>query len=153
MNKSLALALSMTALVCTAGLAQAQSNVNAPAPTAPAAPPTVATQDSAGQEQMERSMAQGRGNAPAAEPPAATASDAEGQNLLDRKTQKVEHLHFEDAGNRVDEVRSGGQTQRITVQPKNGAPAYQVLPASPNTASPDGGIGQTGPRVWNIHQF
>jgi hypothetical protein len=84
---------------------------------------------------------------------AATAPDVGEQSLLDRKTQKIEFMHFEDAGNRVDEIRSGGQTQRITVQPKNGAPAYEVLPASPNAASPDGGIGQTGPRVWSIHRF
>ena len=109
----------------------------------------MATQDPAGQAQLERSMAQGRGSAPAAQPP--TASNAAEQNLLDRKTQKVEHLHFEDAGNRVDEIRAGGQTQRITVQPKGGAPAYEVQPADPNR--PDAGIGQTGPRVWRIHQF
>ena len=105
-------------------------------------------------------MAQGQGGAPAATdiapaalPPAAAAPDADEQRLLDRKTQKVEILHFEDAGNRVDEVRSGGQTQRITIQPKNGMPAYEVLPANPNTANPGAGIGQTGPRVWRIHQF
>jgi hypothetical protein len=101
-------------------------------------------------------LARAQGNvppAPVAPPPAATASGAAEPNLLDRKTQKVEHLHFEDNGNRVDEIRSGGQTQRITVQPKDGAPAYEVMPASPNATNPDGGIGQTGPRVWRIHQF
>jgi hypothetical protein len=149
--------LLLTALVCAAGLAQAQSN--APASTAPVAPPppTIATPNTAVQvqEQPDRSTAQEGSNAPAptAEPPTAASSDAADSNLLDRKTQKVEHLHFEDNGNRVDEIRSGGQTRRITVQPKDGAPAYQVLPASPNTTRPDGGIGQTGPRVWNIHQF
>jgi hypothetical protein len=112
--------LLMGALVCAAGMAQAQDKPPAAAPVLP--------------------------------PPAA-APDAAGQNLLDRKTQKVEHLSFEDKGNRVDEVRSGGQTQRITVQPKNGLPAYEVQPASPGSANPGAGIGQTGSRVWHIRQF
>jgi len=103
-------------------------------------------------------MAQGRGGAPAAAnaapvAPAATAPNAAEQDLLDRKTQKVEILQFEDAGNRVEEIRSGGQTQRITVQPKNGMPAYDVRPVNPATAAPSAGIGQTGPRMWRIHQF
>jgi len=101
-------------------------------------------------------LAQGNTPAPAAataQPPAMTASDAAEQSLLDRKTQKVEHLHFEDAGSRVDEIRSGGQIQSITVQPKDGAPAYEVQPTNPNAAAPDAGIGQTGPRMWSIHQF
>jgi hypothetical protein len=93
------------------------------------------------------------GSAPAAPPPAVTASDAAEQSLLDRKTQKIERLHFEDAGSRVDELRTGGQTERITVQHKDGAPAYEVQPTSPNPQAPDAGIGQTGPRVWRIHQF
>ena len=155
MNTPFTLALSRAlltaALVCATGIAWAQGH----SPAASVAPPPVL--NTAGQEQLERSMAQGRGDAPAAAdiapaalPPAAAAPNADEQRLLDRKTQKVEILRFEDAGNRVDEVRSGGQTQRITIQPKNGMPAYEVLPASPNTVNPGAGIGQTGPRVWRI---
>jgi hypothetical protein len=149
--------LLMTTLICATGIAWAQGHAPA-APIAPPPPPSIS--NAAGQEQLEQSMAQGRGEAPAshaapaAPPPAAGPLNADEQRrLLDRKTQKVEILHFEDAGNRVDEVRSGGQTQRITIQPKNGMPAYDVLPANPNTVSPGAGIGQTGPRVWRIHQF
>jgi hypothetical protein len=102
-------------------------------------------------------VARAQGNAPAPAPTAAapriSASDSAEQRLLDRKTQKIEHLEFEDSGNRVDELRVGGQTQRITVQPKDGAPSYEVIPTNPNTQAPDAGIGQTGPRVWRIHQF
>jgi hypothetical protein len=82
-----------------------------------------------------------------------TDSDTPGQPQLDRRTQKVEILHFEDSGSKVDEIRSGGQTRSITVKPKNGLPAYNVRPISPNATSPDAGIGQAGPRTWTIHQF
>jgi len=120
-------ALLVTTLIGAAGVVQAQAQSSAPVPAPAASQP-----------------------APA---PAATASDAAEQSLLNRKTQKIEHIEFEDAGNRVEELRVGGQTQRITVQPKDGAPAYEVQPANPNTQTPDAGIGQTGPRVWRVHKF
>lgn len=76
--------------------------------------------------------------------------------VLDRRTQRVEHIQIEDAGNRVDEVRVGGETKRITVQPKVGVPAYEVQPtdatgthADSREASP----GSAGRRVWKLHQF
>ena len=70
------------------------------------------------------------------------------ETTLDRNTQRVELITHEDAGNRVEEVRAGGQTQRITVQPKSSMPAYEVLPPDPTQreAAPGG----TGPRVWKI---
>jgi hypothetical protein len=113
----------MSALICAACVARAQDGAPASAP------------------------------APAAAPPAVSASDSAEQSLLDRKTQKIEHIEFEDSGNRVEELRVGGQTQSIIVHPKDGAPAYEVAPTNPNTHAPDAGIGQTGPRVWRVHQF
>ncbi|MGB4361019.1 MAG: hypothetical protein WBJ19_11430 [Rhodoferax sp.] len=53
---------------------------------------------------------------------------------------RVEHIHIEDAGARIDEVRVGGQTQSITVQPKDGMPAYEVAP-------------KTGERTWKVLGF
>jgi hypothetical protein len=159
MNTPLTLALSRTlltaTLVCATGIAWAQGN----APAASVAPPPPSVTNAAVPEQPERSMAQEQGSAPAATaapvapPPTSTAPNAAEQELLDRKTQKTELLHFEDASNRVDEIRSGGQTQRITVQPKNGMPAYEVQPVNPATTTPGTGIGQTGPRVWRIYKF
>lgn len=67
--------------------------------------------------------------------------------------QRVEKIHVEDGGSRVDEVRKGGRTQSITVQPKVGdMPAYQVLPA-PSQGRTDGNDNTNGPRVWDIKKF
>ena len=71
--------------------------------------------------------------------------------------QKTERIQVEDGGSRVDELRVGGQTQSITVQPKAGnLPGYEVQ-------SPDGTRGRAGsasgaetttaPRVWNVLKF
>jgi hypothetical protein len=47
----------------------------------------------------------------------------------------------------------GGQTRSITVQPKNGAPAYEVTPASgghdPSAARND----STGKSRWRVLDF
>lgn len=52
----------------------------------------------------------------------------------------VQHLRVEDAGARIDEVRVGGETKSIDVQPKGGMPAYQVTP-------------KTGERTWKVLGF
>ena len=60
--------------------------------------------------------------------------------------QRVEHLRQEDGGSRIDEVRVGGQTRSITVQPKvTVMPAYDVRPARQGQ--------QQGERVWKIGSF
>jgi len=56
-----------------------------------------------------------------------------------RASQRIERVRIEDAGARVDELRYGGQTQTITVQPKADLPEYQVQPG--------------GTRVWNVLKF
>ena len=74
-----------------------------------------------------------------------------------RPDQKIQRIRTEDAGSRIDEVRVGGETQSITVQPKigNGIPAYEVKPsdtargAAPSTSKND----TTGSRVWNVLKF
>jgi len=50
----------------------------------------------------------------AVQPPAASAND------------RIERITHEDGLSRIEELRVGGQTQSIEVQPKNGAPAYQI---------------------------
>ncbi|MCW5220097.1 hypothetical protein D8B23_16850 [Verminephrobacter aporrectodeae subsp. tuberculatae] len=81
-----------------------------------------------------------RGTAPAsAAPPAG------------RTSQRTERIQIEDAGSRVDELRVGGQTQRISVQPKaGGLPGYEVQ-SSDGTRNRFGA--GTGPRVWNLLTF
>lgn len=74
-----------------------------------------------------------------------------------RPEQTVKRIRTEDAGSRIDEVRLGGETQSITVQPKNGAsmPAYQVKPADTGRGNaPSNSSGDTnGSRVWNVLKF
>jgi hypothetical protein len=62
---------------------------------------------------------------------------------------------IEDAGTRIEEQRLGGQTERISVQPKNNAPAYEVLPESPSRNPGAQGPARRGggERVWNIFSF
>jgi len=72
-----------------------------------------------------------------------------------RPDKKIERIRTEDAGTRIDELRVGGETQQITVQPKTGGAAYEVKPAegargaAPAAASND----TNGSRVWNVLKF
>ncbi len=72
----------------------------------------------------------------------------------DRRIERIQH---EDAGSRIDELRVGGETQSITVSPKGGMPAYEVIPATgnrgPATAERGNGGASGGTRVWNIISF
>lgn len=63
-----------------------------------------------------------------------------------RPDQAIERIRNEDAGARIDELRVGGETQSITVQPKNDMPAYEIKPADARGT----GMGQ---RVWNFLKF
>jgi hypothetical protein len=72
----------------------------------------------------------------------------------DRTTQRVEVIRVEGDSVRIDEVRTGGETRSITVQPKADVPAYDVQPAdvtrrAPSEAAPGG----SGPRTWKVFSF
>ncbi|WP_313314415.1 hypothetical protein [Pulveribacter sp.] len=75
-----------------------------------------------------------------------------------RHNQRVQRIVVEDAGSRVDELRVGGQTQSITVQPKTGTPlpAYEVRSGDGARSRP-GNLGDSdsvnAPRVWNLGRF
>jgi hypothetical protein len=73
-----------------------------------------------------------------------------------RRNQKVELIRVEDNANRIDEVRVGGQTQSVTVQPKAGAPAYQLQPDDMARSRPSEsreGFSGRKQRVWNVFGF
>ncbi|UUZ67454.1 hypothetical protein LP416_22585 [Polaromonas sp. P2-4] len=72
-----------------------------------------------------------------------------------RPDQKIQRIHTEDAGSRIDELRVGGETKQITVQPKTNVPAYEVKPAEGARGSaPAAASGDTnGSRVWNVLKF
>lgn len=82
---------------------------------------------------------------PAAQPATPAPADA--------TEPRIERIQHEDALTRVDELRVAGQTRSITVQPKNGAPAYEVAPATggedPNTTR----NGSTGKSRWRLLDF
>ncbi|MES2189580.1 MAG: hypothetical protein V4454_05615 [Pseudomonadota bacterium] len=91
--------------------------------------------------------------------PAATAAplpDAAPQ-ARGRPDKAGQRIRTEDAGTRIDEVRVGGETQSITVQPKTGnnLPAYEVKPSDATKGSlPPTTSGDTnGARVWNVLKF
>lgn len=74
-----------------------------------------------------------------------------------RPDAAIQRIHTEDAGSRIDELRVGGETQSITVQPKADVPAYEVLPSDSTKGGGTGpsksGVGTTGSRVWNVLKF
>ena len=74
-----------------------------------------------------------------------------------RKNQKVERIRLQDSGSTIDEVRYGGQTQSITVQPRANVPEYGISPTDLARSRPadnrDGLSGATGQRFWNVLRF
>jgi hypothetical protein len=93
----------------------------------------------------------------AAQTPPAAPLVRESQQIEGRKNQKVERIHVEDKGVRIDEVRYGGQAQSIVVQPKGDMPEYEIQPSNLSRTRPadhrDGMSNATGTRVWNFLKF
>lgn len=73
-------------------------------------------------------------------PPPETGTPAAASSPRAGVEPRIEHLRVEDAGARIDELRIGGTTQSISVQPKGGMPTYQVEP-------------KTGERSWKVLGF
>ena len=93
---------------------------------------------------------------PAAQPASAQRAPVESTQGEGKRNQKIERIHVEDSGASVDEVRYGGQTQSITVQPKTNVPAYEVLPndgGRERQGQAETSSSGNGPRVWNLMKF
>ena len=89
----------------------------------------------------------------AAPAPAAAQPEQGNSAAPSRQNQRIERIREEDAGSRVDELRVGGQTQSINVQPKAGnMPSYEVKPgnAGKDGINQSGSDGTNGRRVWNL---
>lgn len=67
---------------------------------------------------------------------------------------RIERIRVEDNSVRIEEVRVGGQTQAITVQPKN-MPSYELGTHSSNRnpATDNSDSGQTSSRGWKVLGF
>jgi len=78
--------------------------------------------------------------APAATPAAANFPPASASGATGAVEKRTERIHIEDSDSKIDELRIGGETKSIDVQPKGGMPAYQVAPTS-------------GERTWKILGF
>ena len=80
-----------------------------------------------------------------------------GEKLDPRKNQKIERITTEDKGNRIDEVRVGGQVQSVKVQPKQaGVPGYELQPSDLARSRPSDsreGFSERRQRVWNVFGF
>jgi hypothetical protein len=74
---------------------------------------------------------------------------------LGKPEQKIERIRHEDAGSRIDELRVGGETKSITVQPKGDMPAYELGTEggnrSPSDSKPERGSG--GSPGWKVREF
>ncbi|WP_295537738.1 hypothetical protein [uncultured Pseudacidovorax sp.] len=88
---------------------------------------------------------------------APSTTPGESQPLDGRRNQKIEHITVEDRGAKVDEVRYGGVTQSITVQPKDSAlPSYDIQPTDgtrQRAGATEGNSSGSGARVWNVLKF
>jgi hypothetical protein len=88
---------------------------------------------------------------------AQTVLPPQSSHLEGRKNQRIERIHVEDAGVRIEELRYGGQTQSIVVQPKADVPEYEIQPTDLSRSRPadhrDGMSSATGQRVWNLFRF
>ncbi len=88
-----------------------------------------------------------------AQTPTATPEPAESPAA--KPSERIERITHEDGLSRVDELRVGGQTRRIEVTPKNGAPTYEIAPAPGGANLSDGATnqGSTGKSRWRILNF
>lgn len=86
-----------------------------------------------------------------------TQNGAETEQIIpgDRSAQQIERIEVKDKGATINELRVGGQTQSITVQPNAPVPSYSVQPADSqgDVRLPSQGVGSTGPRQWKLFGF
>ncbi len=91
---------------------------------------------------------------PAEPVPAPAVNGAAPAKPGSRPDRAIERIRVEDAGSRIDELRVGGETQSITVQPAANVPAYEIKPPDAarrgNGSAADTGAGTP---FWNILKF
>ena len=117
--------LIFAALLACTNVGSAQTSAPSPAPLqAPSAAAPAAQQPARALPKLD----------PSAIPQPATGQPTSSANQL------IERIHVEGGTASIDELRVGGETRSISVQPKGGFPAYDVQPA-------------TGTRAWKVLGF
>jgi hypothetical protein len=95
--------------------------------------------------------AQAQAETPAKTNSAESSGSTQPQNMPpapSRPDSKIENIQHEDSGSRIDELRVGGVTQTITVQPKGGnLPPYDLSPENSRQS------GSSGKRGWTVLGF
>jgi len=86
-------------------------------------------------------------------PSTSTAAPAASGTPKARPDRQIERIRIQDAGSRIDELRVGGETQSITVQPAANVPAYEVKPTDTSRAGSAADTGSAGSRFWNVFKF
>ena len=81
---------------------------------------------------------------------------AQEATLREVSEPQIKRTVIEDDQVRIEELKVRGQTQRIVVRPKSGAPAYEIVPADSGreiaTGRP-GSRGNVGQRQWHVLSF
>ena len=88
--------------------------------------------------------------------PEASTPGRDLQGVDGRRNQKIERIHIDDGGTKVDELRVGGETKDITVTPRGNMPQYEIQPTNPSRTNSQGqgeAGGGTGPALWNVLKF
>ena len=78
---------------------------------------------------------------------------APAESAAPARSERIERITHEDKLSRIDELRVGGQTRSITVQPKSGAPGYEIAPAVGAEPVESKGAGNAGKSRWRILNF
>lgn len=105
---------------------------------------------------LAAAVAQSQTATPSSGEPGSAIENKANPVTKERTEQTIQRIRTEDAGSRIDELRVGGETQSITVQPKTGnAPSYEVKPAESSRGNAPAAAGgdTNGSRVWNVLKF
>ncbi|MGZ5266330.1 MAG: DUF2782 domain-containing protein [Caldimonas sp.] len=89
--------------------------------------------------------------APEREPTAEAAADKAGNN-----EPHVQRTVIDDGHARIEELRVRGQLQKVTVDPRGGAPVYEIIVGDGSRDFSEGtntSRGAAGKRVWNVFRF
>jgi hypothetical protein len=102
-------------------------------------------------------MAQPQGPAPAQGAPGRVEAVAANPQRSGRLPEKrIERLSVQDQSASIEELRVGGESQSVVVQPKGDMPAYELQPTDgARTRLNERGVrgDPTHRRVWNVLRF